>query len=330
MSDFRSRLPEGVGWHACPVHTASWWNRVRWERTHLAAVAAAHGAQVYFTPSGMAADRLPIPQVVFCQNPWALVAEARRRRDGVKAWLQRRAYRQAMYAADVMVFNSVFMQEAYRQNAGRAERRGLVVYQAADEATIVRAGTTRTQPRLPGRVVCASAMGRHKNVETAVRAIARIRREGVRQAHLVVVGAWPDPAYRREVESLIRSLDLGSAVSLVGHVSREMLDDYYATAMAFCLMSRCESFGIPAVEAQLFGTPVVSSKVCAIPEVCGEGGIYTMPDDDAAVASALHRLLTDQEAWLRSSQAARANASRFAWSRCSAPLVELFEAWGRT
>jgi glycosyltransferase involved in cell wall biosynthesis len=106
-------------------------------------------------------------------------------------------------------------------------------------------------------------------------------------------------------------------------VPRARLDQLYAESRVFCLMSRCESFGIPAVEAQLFGTPVVTATAGAIPEICGAGGVYRDPDDVAGVAAALQTLLDDDAEWRRLSAAARGNAARFAWSRCSRPLAKL-------
>ena len=89
-------------------------------------------------------------------------------------------------------------------------------------------------------------------------------------------------------------------------------------------MSRCESFGIPAIEAQLFGTPVVCSTACAVPEICGEGGLFCEPDDIPGIAEALESLLSDANAWNDASEQARRNADRFRWQTCSQPLVKLF------
>jgi glycosyltransferase involved in cell wall biosynthesis len=89
-------------------------------------------------------------------------------------------------------------------------------------------------------------------------------------------------------------------------------------------MSWCESFGIPAVEAQAFSTPVVSSNCCAIPEICGDGGIYPDPGDLHSVADSLAELLNNKVKWDQLSEAARDNASKFRWDICSRPLLDVF------
>jgi len=311
-----------VDWVRAPSATRGWLFRSVWERLRLASLAKRCGADVYFTPSGMAAH-LPraVKQVVFCQNPWALVPAARRRRDAFKAWLQRRAYRRAVRAADVLVCNSAYMQEAYRANAGIREKRGLVAHLAADDATHARAAALADTRRKPGQICCVSVMARHKNAEAVVRALARVR-AAVPEARLVFAGSWPDAAYERKIRRLVAALGLAGDVNFAGFLPRAELDRLYAESQVFCLMSRCESFGIPALEAQLFGTPVVSSGVCAIPEICGRGGLFRDPDDVPGVAAALQSLLEDNAEWSRLSAAARANAARFTWAESSRLLVE--------
>ena len=328
MTALRADLGERVDWEFAPSATRGWLFRSVWERLHLARLVRKLGAGMYFAPSGMAAH-LPahVRQIVFCQNPWALVPAARRRRDFAKAWLQRRAYRRAMRTADAVVFNSRYMQAAYRANAGCGEKRGLVVYQAPGD--VFRARAAADVPRKPGQILCASVMGPHKNAETLVRALRAVR-GACPAARLVLAGSWPDPAYERKIRRLVAALGLDAAVEFAGFVARERLDRLYAESRAFCLMSRCESFGIPAIEAQGFGTPVVSSAVCAIPEICGAGGLFFDPDDVAGVAAALRTLLEDEAEWRRLSAAARANAARFSWDECSRPLVELVGEWAGT
>ncbi|MFU8781414.1 MAG: glycosyltransferase family 4 protein [Kiritimatiellia bacterium] len=319
------RAPWGgrVDWVFAPVSTRGWLARALWERRHLSRLVRDHNVDAYFTPSGVAAAALSVPQIVFCQNPWALVPAARRLRDAPKAWLQRMAYRRAMQVADAVIFNSRFMQEAYRQNAGCEERLGAIVYQAPGDETQLHAGSWTGITRKPGQIVCASAMGPHKNVETVIRALHRLRLSGCNSASLVLAGGWPDPAYERSIHEMVKTLHLVDHVRFTGFIPREDLDRLLAESQVFCLMSRCESFGIPAIEAQLFGTPVISSNVCAVPEICGDGGWFYDPDDDAGVAEGLGHLLGDAATWQRLSDAARSNARRYSWEQCSPALVEV-------
>jgi glycosyltransferase involved in cell wall biosynthesis len=118
---------------------------------------------------------------------------------------------------------------------------------------------------------------------------------------------------------------MDNIVEIKGYASRDDLNRYYAESKVFSLMSKSESFGIPAVEAQAFGTPVVSSNCCAIPEVCGRGGVYPEPEDVEGTAKAIAKLLTDESAWQKLSEAARQNAERYHWDTCSRPLLRMFE-----
>lgn len=323
MVELHRGLGERVDWVFAPRATRHWLARAAWERACLPRLVRRQGACACFTPSGFAARGLDVPQIVFCQNPWALVPAARRRRDALKAWLQRRAYRRAMRAAQAMVFLSRDLQAAYRRNAGCEERRGLVAYAGLDDSARARAAAPPV-PRRTGQIVSVSVMAPHKNAEALVQAFQAVRAGGHPEARLVLAGSWPDPAYERKIRAQVDALGLRAAVEFAGFVAREKLDRLYAESQVFCLMSRCESFGIPAAEAQLFGTPVVSSRAGAIPEICGAGGVFCDPDDVPGIAAALRSLLEDEAEWRRLSGLARENAERFVWSRCSQPLIDLF------
>jgi glycosyltransferase involved in cell wall biosynthesis len=117
---------------------------------------------------------------------------------------------------------------------------------------------------------------------------------------------------------------LESFVTVTGKVSREELYRHYAEAHVFCLMSQCESFGIPAVEAQAFATPVVGSSTCAMPEVCGEGGVFGEPGQPAQTAELLGEILENPPTWRALSDRARRNAARYRWELCSRPLLKMF------
>ena len=52
---------------------------------------------------------------------------------------------------------------------------------------------------------------------------------------------------------------------------------YYSLADIFVLPSLLEGFGFPLAEAMACSTPVISTRVGAIPEVVGDCGIVIPP-----------------------------------------------------
>jgi glycosyltransferase involved in cell wall biosynthesis len=320
-------LGPNVRWMECPSYTSKWLPRSLWESLLLPRLISQLKIDFMFMPSGITVRNCPVPQVVFAQNPWSLVNDLERSGLGkVKASLQKKIYRKAMSEAAMMIFNSEYMRNAYRENAGFTEKASKIVYQGIDEATFEAAERIRNSVKKDAySILSVSVMASHKGVLTLVRAVGRLVSYFGLPVRLFLVGPWPDRRYKEEVSDLIRLLRLNDKVVMAGYVSKERLRQYYAEARVFSLMSRCESFGIPAVEAQAFGTPVVSSNCCAIPEVCGAGGVYPDHDDIELLSSVLHTLLTDADEWERYSGAAVANASRFRWSVCSRPLLSMFD-----
>jgi len=68
-------------------------------------------------------------------------------------------------------------------------------------------------------------------------------------------------------------------------------------ATLFTLPSRREPFGIVILEAAVLAIPVVASRVGGIPEIIehDNSGVLVPPDDVAALAEALHGMLSDPE-----------------------------------
>ncbi|MFC2127985.1 glycosyltransferase, partial [Bacteroidota bacterium] len=60
--------------------------------------------------------------------------------------------------------------------------------------------------------------------------------------------------------------------SLIG-VSNKILNVLYSNAFCFLYPSLYEGFGLPIVEAQNSGCPIITSSVSSLPEVTGKGGV---------------------------------------------------------
>ena len=113
------------------------------------------------------------------------------------------------------------------------------------------------------------------------------------------------PAQRRDFERFgVQVVD--------GPVDDEALSAAYAEAALLLFPSSREGFGLPVIEAQRLGCPVVCSNRPPLPWVAGDGGaVLVDPDDVGSVREAVRRALDDADLRTRLVGAGRANVQRF-------------------
>jgi glycosyltransferase involved in cell wall biosynthesis len=89
-----------------------------------------------------------------------------------------------------------------------------------------------------------------------------------------------------------------------------------------------EGFGMPLLESMACGTPVLTSATSALPEIAGDAALLVDPEDTAAIADGLARLMRD--AVLRAELRARglARAAQFTWRRCAEETLAVLTETG--
>jgi glycosyltransferase involved in cell wall biosynthesis len=118
-----------------------------------------------------------------------------------------------------------------------------------------------------------------------------------------------------ETMAKIAQMNLSAYIHWRENVSQEALPALYNMATALVMPSFYEGFGFPALEAMACGTVPVVSNRSSLPEVVGEVGLQIDPDDPAALADALHHVLTNL-AWRETMrQTGLARAATFTWER---------------
>jgi glycosyltransferase involved in cell wall biosynthesis len=115
-------------------------------------------------------------------------------------------------------------------------------------------------------------------------------------------------------------------VAFLGELRGEALARLYASADVFCFPSTTDTFGQVILEAGASGLPTVAVRAGGAVELVRheETGLLVPPDDPAAFARALRRLVEDSHLRLDLGEGALAAARRRTWDRSFAELRDAY------
>lgn len=194
---------------------------------------------------------------------------------------------------------------------GLAEEKVVVTRLGVDPAF----GPNGREQAAPPYLLLVGAIQPRKDPITALEALARLDRE------LRLVFAGPEKRGAGDVRRAVSRLGLENRVELLGYVSKPRLAELYRGAACLVFPSRYEGFGLPIVEAMASGTPVVATRVGAIPEVAGDAAVLVEPRDPAVLAAGIERALAARE---RLAAAGLARARTFSWAEAARRTLAVY------
>lgn len=114
-------------------------------------------------------------------------------------------------------------------------------------------------------------------------------------------------------------------IHFLGRVDDDQLIKLYQNALAFVFPSFYEGFGIPPLEAQACGCPVIASNTASMPEVLGSSVLSFDPNDISQIRNAMERIMTDET--LRNDLKAKGqkNIERFSWGKSAKTISDLVD-----
>jgi len=115
------------------------------------------------------------------------------------------------------------------------------------------------------------------------------------ESRLVLVGDASPPQYLLSLKSLARRLDVYGRVVFAGKVSDQDLLRWYQLSDVLACASEHEGFGVPLVEAMAKGLPVVAYDAAAVAETVNGAGIVLRDKRPVTMATAVDRVLRDQQ-----------------------------------
>jgi glycosyltransferase involved in cell wall biosynthesis len=162
------------------------------------------------------------------------------------------------------------------------------------------------------------AKSERKNLSGILSAFERLQQTEYNDYKLIIVGPDENTTYSRmKIE--------GESVISPGYLTKLELKYLYENADVFVFPSRHESFGLPLIEAAACGTPIVTTRCGAIPEVIGSGAEYVDPDDSDSIKNGILSVLDHKCYSTMLSSRAEKRADSFRWENQGPKLIQTLE-----
>jgi glycosyltransferase involved in cell wall biosynthesis len=159
-------------------------------------------------------------------------------------------------------------------------------------------------------VLTVARVDNRKNHVRMLQAFELLVKEGL--PHRWVIAGPPGHGVEHFERALARS-SVARRVEWRRDVTDAELPRLYAQSDLFLFASLGEGFGLPPLEAMAAGTPVVTSPITSLPEVCGDAAWYAEPTEPERIFEAARRLLTEPELAAEHVRKGRVRARQFTW-----------------
>ncbi|HEY8999162.1 MAG TPA: glycosyltransferase [Candidatus Saccharimonadales bacterium] len=169
----------------------------------------------------------------------------------------------------------------------------------------------------------------YKGLDVLLEALAIVRKD-FPKLHLVVGGKGE---LIEKYKAQAKELGIADSVKFLGLISDEERDKAYAASGAFVLPSTnsLEGFGIVALEALTYGTPVITTSLAGSSAYikAHDAGVVVPPKDVKALADALRTLCKDPGKAREMGEKGRAFAAKeFSWKAIAAQMHHIYEEAG--
>lgn len=154
----------------------------------------------------------------------------------------------------------------------------------------------------------------YKNFDLTVKAVSKTN------YNLLIVGNKLNDEEMRFVNELLPQ----DRYKCLSHLPDEKLNLFYNHAIALVYPSSYEGFGIPVLEAQRAGCPVIAHKSSSIPEVIGETPLLMQELTEKDLVEKL-LLLNNRDLMQQVKSTGLANAEKFTWQNMAKGYHSIYQ-----
>jgi glycosyltransferase involved in cell wall biosynthesis len=175
-------------------------------------------------------------------------------------------------------------------------------------------------------ILYVGSLHERKNFVSVLQAFKQIQNKMDDEYRLVVIGKFSDIFnLTSETQILFEDAKDNRHIDFLDSVSMEELQWHYAHATLFIFPSFYEGFGFPPLEAMASGTPVITSNISSMPEICGDAALYVSPSDINDIVTKMHFILTNPDLQKELILKGLEQVKKFTWEKTAKKYKNIFE-----
>lgn len=219
---------------------------------------------------------------------------------------------------------SFFSKQEIIKHLKVAENKVTVVYEACKNDPL-----NHNEATLPGQFsflqnssyfMALGSFSVHKNIHRLVAAFNRLKKTHP-DVKLVLSGHLP-VSFANLLANDAGQTD--SNVIVTGYIDDSTLQTLIHNALCFVFPSLYEGFGLPLIEAQAEGVPVIASDRGSLPEIGGDSVMYFSAEDDEDLAAKMEEMYTSQLARDKYIAIGLQNVKKFSWLKAAKENIKIY------
>lgn len=222
-------------------------------------------------------------------------------------------------AAKIIAVSENTKQDLVKLYGGNADKISVIYHGIRQESRIK---NQESRIRSNDYILYVGRIELKKNILGIIESYNLLRKKNPQLSNKLVLAGGRGFGFEKIIGAIDAS-EFKNDIVLKGYVFEEEKNNLLKNSAVFIFPSFYEGFGLPALEAQAAGVPVIVSNNSCLPEVAGNGAVFVDPKNSAEIAEAMEKVLGSEELRRNLIQRGLENVKRFSWEKCARETLKV-------
>jgi glycosyltransferase involved in cell wall biosynthesis len=171
-------------------------------------------------------------------------------------------------------------------------------------------------------ILGVSSIAYHKNFIKLIEAFLYLKTKNIK---LYIVGGINEKIFGKDSKKILNHIKNNENIKFLGRVNENTLIQLYSNALCFVYPSLYEGFGLPPLEAQACGCPVVISDIPVFKEIYGDSALYFNPLDSQDIANKIEEIINNEYLRDKLIEKGFENSKKYRWENSAKQFFSVLE-----